>query len=218
MYKQSCIRWLHLPWFQSSMVPWFWVGPNFVFVGHDFVELKNYFGMVNHRYKCILKWTNQIIGVKQIHPKVPLLWWSKNRPIHPLKNGKRESVLFFHNFLKKVLNFKFSTKLQIPHVKLTHSKTLVTQCKALSLHHGLFSWWRKGAHGSFGHSIYSWKHYFPFFLVSKIWKEFNKKLAKFVKSTLKKQKFPKQTLVFLSKNGKILPKQKKHYSKRISCP
>jgi hypothetical protein len=76
------------------------------------------------------------------------------------------------------------------------------------LHHGLFSWWRKGAHGSFGHSIYSRKHSFPFFPVSEIWKEFNKKIEKFVKFTIEKQKFPKQILVFSSKNGKIFQNKK----------
>jgi hypothetical protein len=183
------MRWLHLPRFQSSMVPWFWVGPNFVFVGHDLVELKNYFWMVYLRYKCISKWTNQMIGFKSIHRKVPLLCRSKNRPIHPLKNGKRESVLFFHNFFKNGLNFNFSTKLQIPHVKLTHSKTLVTQCKALSLHHGLFSWWRKGAHGSFGHSIYSWKYSFPsFFWYQKFSKNLTK-VRKFCQIYIRKKKF-----------------------------
>jgi len=45
-------------------------------------------------------------------------------------------------------------------------------------------------------------------LVSKNWKKINKKLANFVKFTLEKQKFPKKILVFLSKIGEILPKQK----------
>jgi hypothetical protein len=58
---------------------------------------------------------------------------------------------------------------------------------------------------------------FLFFPVSEIWKEFNKKIEEFVKFTIEKQKFPKQILVFSSKNGEFC-QNKKHYSKRISCP
>ncbi len=153
-------------------------------------------------------------SVKSAHWKVPLLWRSKNRPIHPLKNGKRESVLFLHIFFKNGLNFKFSSKLQIPHEKLTHSKTLITQWKALSLHDGLFPWWRKGAHGSFGHSIYYQKHSFPFFLGIKSWKYFNKKLENFVNFTLEKQKIRKQNPNVSVKKWNFFPKKKKKLLKK----